>query len=385
MNLLILGASARAAAFSALQVRLSPWAIDRFADRDLAAFAHCRRVASEDYPAGLVREAEKAAPGPWMYTGALENHPDLVDHLATLRPLWGNSAETLRAVRDPIRLASEFRKAGIACPEVRLDPEGIPRDGSWLRKPRASAGGYRIVRWNPMASRTERPCYYQRFVDGMSLSAVFVGTRTSARFVALTKQLVGRPSAPFAYRGSLAPWPVSRVVAAQVAAVGDALVLRFGLVGLFGVDLILKDETPWPVEVNPRYTASVEVVERALNETLMRDHWDACEGRPLTLRDRYEGARRRVVAKEILFAEAACQFVDFEADPVLRFDPSRNPKIADVPYPGTHFAPGEPVLTMFAEGATPEETVRALEVARKKWSRWLRIEEPRNGRVSDLV
>ena len=36
-----------------------------------------------------------------------------------------------------------------------------------------------------------------------------------------------------------------------------------GLRGLFGVDFVLRDGIPWPVEVNPRYTASVEVLEFA--------------------------------------------------------------------------------------------------------------------------
>ena len=43
--------------------------------------------------------------GPWMYTGALENHPDLVRALSERRPLWGNDAATLRRARSPLRVA----------------------------------------------------------------------------------------------------------------------------------------------------------------------------------------------------------------------------------------------------------------------------------------
>ena len=57
------------------------------------------------------------------------------------RPLWGNDGSTLRAVRDPIAVAEALRRAGLPCPRVRLEPEGLPRDGSWLVKPLASAGG----------------------------------------------------------------------------------------------------------------------------------------------------------------------------------------------------------------------------------------------------
>src|SRR5207253_1175133 len=139
--LLILGVSARAAAWSALRAGLSPSAADLFADRDLAAVAPCVRVGPNSYPRGLLAAAEALPAGPWLYTGALENHPDLVDDLAGRRPLWGNSGPVLRAARDPLAVAAAVRAAGLPAPEVRLDPAGLTRDGSWLCKARASSGG----------------------------------------------------------------------------------------------------------------------------------------------------------------------------------------------------------------------------------------------------
>ena len=43
----------------------------------------------------------------------------------------------------------------------------------------------------------------------------------------------------------------------------------FGLAGWFGVDFILRDGIPWPVEINPRYTASVEIHELASGRSLL--------------------------------------------------------------------------------------------------------------------
>src|SRR3954451_15729091 len=83
---LILGASARAAAWSALRAGLSPSAADLFADRDLAAVALCRQVRRADYPEGLIGASEFMPPSPWFYTGALENRPGLVSRLARTRP-----------------------------------------------------------------------------------------------------------------------------------------------------------------------------------------------------------------------------------------------------------------------------------------------------------
>src|SRR5687767_11650245 len=95
--LIILGASARAAAQSAARGGFAPYAADLFADEDLRAC--CPAVQVSDYPAGLEAAAREFPPGPWMYTGGLENHPALVDRIATQRPLWGNSGTVIRAVR----------------------------------------------------------------------------------------------------------------------------------------------------------------------------------------------------------------------------------------------------------------------------------------------
>ena len=385
MDLLIVGASARAAAFSALRAGLSPGAVDLFADRDLAAVSRCVRVPPAAYPWGLVDAADDFPTGPWMYTGALENHPDVVALLSKRRPLLGNRAATLRMVRDPLRVFRALREAGLPAPEVRITPHGLPRDGSWLCKPLASAGGHGIV---PLCD-DERPrrhslplrrrSYYQERISGRPMSAVFVGRCTGAELAGVTLQLTGYPQAMFAYRGSLAPGTVSAAAVGRITAVGEALAARFGLVGLFGVDLILQDDTPWPVEVNPRYTASIEVIELASRRALLPAHRAACEGNdpgPLPRADGPGG----YVAKEILFAPGDVVFPD-DAIEFTRHDPSRFevPELADVPDAGARFRFGEPVLTVFARGQTPDDTLRALAAARRHWARRLRPIEKEAG------
>src|SRR5687767_10917006 len=102
--LLILGASARAAASSAARAGFAPRAADLFADADLAAL--CRVTRIDDYPGEFPAAARKFPPSPWMYTGGLENYPELVDQIAAERPLLGNSGSVLREVRDPFKLAA---------------------------------------------------------------------------------------------------------------------------------------------------------------------------------------------------------------------------------------------------------------------------------------
>src|SRR6185437_11286948 len=240
---------------------------------------------------------------------------------------------------------------------------GLPRDGSWLRKPIASAGGRGVTPLGPDRDEPGPPprgVYYQSRVHGLSLAAVFVASRGTAALAGVTRQLVGIPGAAFAYRGSVAPWPVPPQTRRAIERLGHALADRLGLVGLFGVDLILDgDGRPWPVEVNPRYTASVEVIELATGRPLMDDHRRACEGRAVGLGGASGTRPGRYVAKEIVFSGAGGVFPAGPVEPADPSDPFRVPAVADVPVAGSRFSAGEPVLTVFAEGGTPEGARRA--------------------------
>src|SRR5688572_27693749 len=97
-TLTILGASARAAAASAIRAGFIPWTADLFADRDLREMVpDAIRCPSEKYPVGLLDILKEAPDAPWMYTGALENSPNLIRKLMEIRPLWGNGPEALLA------------------------------------------------------------------------------------------------------------------------------------------------------------------------------------------------------------------------------------------------------------------------------------------------
>src|SRR6185312_12418144 len=113
VDLLILGASARTAAFSALRLGLRPACADLFADSDLASACPSTRIDPTDYPEGLATFAGGFAPTRWLYTGAIENRPELVDRISVRHQLLGNGGATLRAARDPFVAAEVVRQAGL--------------------------------------------------------------------------------------------------------------------------------------------------------------------------------------------------------------------------------------------------------------------------------
>jgi predicted ATP-grasp superfamily ATP-dependent carboligase len=380
LHLLILGASVRAAAYSALRAGFEPLCGDLFADRDLRSIAPGVRIATRDYPMGLAELARSAPAAPWIYTGALENQPELVSRISLDRPLWGNPESTLRAVRDPRAVAAVLRESGFPCPMVRLDPAGLARDGSWLVKPIASAGGEGVGELiDEESDARESRCYYQERIEGLGLAAVFVsaGGGTDTRLMGVTRQTIGHGAGPFVYTGSIGPWPLERDVAARIEAIGRELAMAFRLVGLFGVDLILRDGEPWPVEVNPRYTASVEVLELSLGRALLAAHARACDPSVEVVEERVPvSPRRRWVGKSIVFAAESCRFPDRINRSTGPIEPFAIPRVADIPDVGSAFEPGQPVLTVLAHGTTAAACGARLARQRAGWLRRLRREWP---------
>lgn len=366
-SLLIFGASARAAAFSALRAGLRPWCADLFADADLRARCATVRVPADVYPRGFLRLVDRELPGPWMYTGGLENRWQLVEEMARLRPLWGNGELVLRRARSPWLVAHLLREAGLPSLAVHPGPRDPGPGGRWLLKSWAGAGGRGIRFWDGAAKgRRMRPtAYFQEFVEGTPCAALYLGDGRRARLLGVTRQLVGEPwlhAAPFHYCGSLGPLPLGPDLRQLLDPLGDVLADRCFLRGLFGVDVILKGGVPWAVEINPRYTASVEVLEHATGVpalALHRQVFDpAAPASPEAI-----PVEPGFVGKAVLFARAALTFPDDGPWRAAVRSPGplwEVPAFADVPDAGERIEAGRPVLSFFARAASAAACLEQL-------------------------
>jgi predicted ATP-grasp superfamily ATP-dependent carboligase len=384
-TVLLVGASVRASACSAIRAGFDPVAIDLFADWDLRSVCPAHRVEPPSYPEAIERLSLTATlpDTPWCYTGAIENHPALIDRIARDRPLWGNPGAVVRTVRDPFALAGALRRAGLPAIDARRRSPGLPTDGSWLVKRLRSAGGAHI---RPFDGNEPDPVegieYLQRRVIGPSGSAVFVGASAgSADLCGVTRQWIGHDGAAFGYLGSVGPVRVPETVRRQLRQLGTLLAGAFGLRGLFGVDFVLSRGAAWPVEVNPRPTASVEVLEWAIGRSLFRRHAEAFgaeisdEGHD-TCRIRPRGR----VGKLVVFAPVEGRVPDEIRWPLADPRSGRLPKVADLPPPGTPFLPGQPVLTLLdaapSASSCRERLTRRLVAWRDRLRSWGHDFEP---------
>jgi predicted ATP-grasp superfamily ATP-dependent carboligase len=209
------------------------------------------------------------------------------------------------------------------------------------------------------------PYVIQRRIAGTPAAAVFVAADGAATFLGATRQLIGEPwlgAHGFQYAGSIGPLPISDAALVTVKKVGHTLAERFELLGLFGVDFILNGDDVWTLEVNPRYTASVEIVERIIGVQAIAAHAAACTGSPIPhsrLPTSHSASASQ--AKATLFARHDLAITpEFAEWSVAESERTPWPNLADISPAGTPIAAGRPILTLFAEAATPEAVEQQL-------------------------
>jgi uncharacterized protein len=363
LRVLIAGISTRAAAESAARAGCDVTAIDAFADLDQHPAVHAVSLGqafSARTAALASRDTECDAV---VYLSNFENHPRAIGLLASGRALWGNSPQSVTRARDPFLLADALHSRGLAAPQTRGDNDP-PRAGAWLVKPRASGGGRRISRWQQNTTIGRR-AYLQEFIEGTSGSVVFVAAERRALTLGVSRQLVGDRSFGadgFEYCGSIlesAPLDTATrerfdAFVGRARALADAVADAFDLVGLNGVDFVTRGGVPYAVELNPRWCASMELVERAYDLSLFAIHQTACTTRTLPAFDlRKEFRQSNTIGKAVVYARRDLTIgntAEWLADSEIR----------DVPHPGQPVPKGGPVCTIFATGEDAEDCHEAL-------------------------
>jgi uncharacterized protein len=307
MRLLIAGVSVRACAQSAVAAGHEVVAIDAYGDLDLRAIAEVMVVPPPYTAMGAAEMSRGVRCDAVAYTSNFENHPAALALLIAGRTCLGNSPADVARVREPGFLAGS--------PAVRTTPAEA---GDWLLKPRGSGGGHGIRPWR-VGQKVPRGMFLQERVEGTPGSVLFDGDRV----LGATRQLIGDPAfgaSGFLYCGN--------IVVDRLPDVLPALGCGLGLRGAFGIDFIARDGVAVPIEVNPRYTAAMELIERQKMVV-------------------------GTVGKAIVYARRAVTVGDTR-------EWLGDDSVADIPVPGTRVPAGRPICTVFASGQDIEECYARL-------------------------
>jgi uncharacterized protein len=310
-TLLVIANSGRAIAQSAVRGGYLVRVIDAFADQDTRDCADCLQVPMQGagldldcLTAALERmlavESVSALQGV-IYGAGLEGAPPLLSWMSERLPVLGNHADTLALVTDTGRFFSLLDELRIPYPETRLDPPVVAQEQTWLLKETVSSGGQGVTVWDNACRRPARAHYFQRHLDGVPMSLLFIANGNDLAVIGYNRLLLSGTGGdrPFLYGGALGRALLSETPCQSVERYARSLVAALGLRGINSLDFVLKDGRAYLLELNPRPSATMALYEDDCPEGWIRRHVRSCGGE---LPDVPTSPRPGVVGQKILYA-----------------------------------------------------------------------------------
>ncbi|HML35275.1 ATP-grasp domain-containing protein [Sporomusa sphaeroides] len=312
-----------------------------------------------------------------IYAAGPENCPDKLILWEETGLLRGNNATTLRQVRNPWKLSAVL-PAGCLMPRFFAPADWRPaKTGAarWLIKP-VNSGGGRDIKWLASDNCTaqsqvadlingKNKYIIQEYIRGVTASATFIADGEQAVIVGTSRQLIqqdGLAPAGFEYGGSIVPLDlpagIMNKISLELEQVAGCLTRAFGLKGINTLDFIVNPQGIWVLEVNPRWSASVELIERWRGERLFAHHLAAVSEASKWPEGIRRSFRRTIGywGKQVIYARKKIEVKATDAE--LRYCYSQG--IRDIPVPGTCISVGQPLCTVLAWGKTSAACRRQL-------------------------
>jgi len=376
-SLLIIGVDVVSLATSARRAGYRIYAVDYFGDQDLKTVCNenlsvikQRSGQSSGYlaehfdPEALLNLARqlvrKRKIDAALLSSGLDDSSNILFELNDLIPIIGNNPRTMNEVRDKPKFFKQLQRLGIPHPQTALvenleEAMKASKDIGYpvVVKPASGFGGAGIRKvknsdeLKPIlgeASANGQKVLVQEYVSGIPASVSIVSSANLTEALTLNEQLLGLremgQTKPFGYCGNIVPLNVETTTQILCKRMAKKISAHFNLVGSNGIDLVIsKDGFPFIVEVNPRFQATLECVERVLGINIVETHMRACLHGSLPLIKKKSGT---FCTRLILHARQRSIVPDLSAVGEVR----------DIPLPESIIEEGEPVCSFLTEGAT---------------------------------
>ncbi len=342
-RLLLIGLSTRQMAESAIKSKYNFITLDYFGDLDQKKICENHSL-KRDFrreifdPNDLFLASQDLDFDAIVYSSPFENHPQIIKEFERECIVIGNSSKTVSEVRDWVTFFDFLLWEGINYPETIFDVENV--HGRYLVKPIKGGGGTQIEIYKK-SSKIKKSFFLQKYLKGKYCSASFISDGANCEVLAINEQLVGKEefgAKKFWYCGNITPLEDVQ----KIEEICSKITKKFGLKGSNGIDFILRDGKIYVLEVNPRFQASMGIIENAYDINLFDLHVRSfCGELP-----HFEREATKTWGNAILYAEK---------DIILPDTSKWIGKFKDLPYPSERIDKGQPICSILASGADKEE------------------------------
>ena len=265
------------------------------------------------------------------------------------------SIDSLNQVNNPPTFFSQLSELNIPFPSTRF--EETLEKGSWLYKQALSCGGMGVSRVNHL-HQDPGDGYWQQELKGQSMSLLCLADGDDYRMIGINELYSHAflESHPYVYEGAVANFKIDIETYEKIDIYIEKLVNHFNLVGMFSLDMVIQDITPYALEINPRISASYELYE-LLNPglNLVDAHIRVCEG--VRLSD--------IELGELTDQQIGYKIVYADEDYVVPSQLKWPQWVKDKPEKHRFIASGEPICSIFSDSEDTGFRVRDILEERK--------------------
>ncbi len=356
-------------------------AVDAFNDWDAARFGVLAGTASAfdffktgDF-GGVLKEYEKLPQGfredPILFCAPVEYDCAILQKARTQRDVLNPKTRIIEKCRD-LSFWAEMAPGGgegITMPETSLAKPKNPY--GWIAKNLKSAGGTGIARLTVDDDMcNSNGIYYQRLVEGESIGAVFLSMQDGrSRLIGIARHITGESlfrQKEFLFGGMVYPAAVrgDAVDGETLKAIerfGRAVSMASGMWGWWGADFIVNRNKVYFLEINPRPTASLELVAIAHGLDIV-----GIQAQAMASARGETGAARKWPVELLPEPEEHFATAVIYADKDIRvIDQQRwfDMWARDIPAEGRTVKKGEPALSFYSKGPNADECM--LEIREK--------------------
>ncbi len=293
----IIAYSGRALAQAASMAGCKSVVFDQFGDVDtLASCSEHHFVSFDRQQSCLVQQLQKhqitlSSCDAILIGGGCENQPAAVQFLASFGKVSQSlpTPTQLNQLRSVEGWQAAANASGVRFPKTEwVRPSiAVASQAPWLRKSRRGAGGVHVRQIDASDHSSEMPhSYWQQMVLGDCLGVHLVAERDGCRVLGATLALTADQwygPLPFIYRGSWGPISLTPKQVSQILRLGEWYRSTTGIRGWLQLDFVRSpDGQLWLLDVNPRWTAGMEVFSGG-GASVLAEHLQATRGWQLKL------------------------------------------------------------------------------------------------------
>ena len=323
-----------------------------------------------------------------LLAGGMEHRPKAVHACQQHSNRGGCSGTQLVAMRSIENWQRWALASGLEWPETWLPSQGIADlkskrlSGKWLIKSSQAGGGIGITDWNsddtvfsPESIIQNPQLYVQQYRRGEPIGVTMLSSEYGSVVVGAASSF-GRSTQAFmpkyTYRGSIGAFTLQEDQLTRLQRFAAMVTHETGFLGLWQVDFLLDKSELILLEINPRWSASMEILDTIYDVRLVAHHCE-CSTQSITFERWQEVTKKfsllpllpcgRFMGKIVMYAKETL-FVDNQQSDSWWLDRwkadsfSANLQYADIPCAGTKIDAGQPVLTCIATGSSVKNVSR---------------------------